>query len=96
MEPGFAAVTERAGNQEFHHDMVLAERIPNGLVIDVGERLERLHDPRADGRLPDVEGAMRLSASRNLSDQSSVISANAPSTSCRFHGSRKRSTNVSS
>ena len=28
--------------------------------------------------------------------QSSVISANAPSTSCRFHGSRKRSTNVSS
>src|SRR6202035_5775417 len=27
--------------------------------------------------------------------QSSVISANAPSTSCWFHGSRKRSTNVS-
>ena len=68
MEPGFAAVTERAGNQEFHHDMVLAERIPNGLVIDVGERLERLHDRRAVGRLPGVEGAMRLSPSRNLSD----------------------------
>ena len=30
--------------------MVLAERIPNGLVIDVGERLKRLHDRRADGR----------------------------------------------
>ena len=68
MEPGFAAVTERAGNQEFHHDMVLAERIPNGLVIDVGERLKRLHDRRADGSLPGVEGAMRLSASRNLPD----------------------------
>src|SRR5215471_6996811 len=48
--------------------MVLAERIPNGLVIDVGERLKRLHDRRADGRLPGVEGAMRLSASRNLPD----------------------------
>src|SRR5215831_20943444 len=48
--------------------MVLAERIPNGLVIDVGERLERLHDRRADGRLPGVEGAMRLSASRNFPD----------------------------
>src|SRR5262245_4923382 len=68
VEPGFAAVTERAGNQEFHHDMVLAERIPNGLVIDVGERLKRLYDRRADGRLPGVEGAMRLSASRNLPD----------------------------
>jgi hypothetical protein len=30
--------------------MALAERIPNGLVIDVGERLKRLHDRRADGR----------------------------------------------
>src|ERR1700730_13870958 len=48
--------------------MILAERIPNGLVIDVGERLKRLHDRRADGRLPGVEGAMRLSASRNLPD----------------------------
>ena len=49
MEPGFLPVTERAGNQEFRHDMVLAERIPNGLVIDVGERLKRPHaesDPR--------------------------------------------------
>src|SRR5262245_66334964 len=68
VEPGFAAVTERAGNQEFHHDMVLAERIPNGLVIDVGERLERVHDRRADGRLPGVEGAMRLAAARNFPD----------------------------
>ncbi len=50
MEPGFAPVTERAGNQEFHHDMALAERIPNGLVCDVGERLERLHDRRANAR----------------------------------------------
>src|SRR5262249_21531674 len=48
--------------------MVLAERIPNGLVIDVGERLKRLHDRRAGGRPPGVASAMRLSASRSLPD----------------------------
>jgi len=48
--------------------MILAETIPNALVIDVRERLERLHDRRANGRLPLVKGAMRLTASRNLPD----------------------------
>ena len=37
---------------------------------------------------------MRLTASRNLPDAIIGISANAPSTSCKFHGSRKRSTNL--
>ena len=44
------------------------KRIPNGVVIDVVERLKHRHDRGADGRLPGVEGAMRLSASRNLPD----------------------------
>ena len=65
VEPGFAGVIERV---TFHHDMVLAERIPNGLVIDAGERLERLHGRHANIRPPGVERAMRLlSTSRGQS-----------------------------
>src|ERR1700727_137765 len=47
--------------------MVLAERIPNSLLVDIRERLERLHDRRANAPSR-VEGAMRLTASRNLPD----------------------------
>jgi hypothetical protein len=36
----------------FHHDMVLAERIPNRLLVDIRERLERLHDRRANALPP--------------------------------------------
>jgi hypothetical protein len=28
----------------FHHDMVLVERIPDRLLVDIRERRERLHD----------------------------------------------------
>jgi hypothetical protein len=36
----------------FHHDIVLAERIPNRLLVDISESLERHHDRRATALSP--------------------------------------------